>query len=250
MTLSQRFWRLFNPFGVGRRVFTPSRPDRVQDPVVKKIQVIRTVVGFVVVVWMLVSSGLVAADDGAVIDDRLNQMQVSLIALAVTFPIVVAGFIAAARPPNRRLLLRRAGKPAGALLVLVGSLALPRVITASGYAVRQEWHADPESFVTLAAYIFFLVWFSPFLLYGVGQSIVHVFRTADIHETIPPLLAILLVWELAILDVIKGAYEGVPFWVRLALTLGAPVSVTAVAMWELRRLRNLHGITPRGALLR
>jgi hypothetical protein len=32
--------------------------------------------------------------------------------------------------------------------------------------------------------------------------------------------------------------------------LGAPVSVTAVALWELRRLRTLHALTIRGALMR
>ncbi|MET9323400.1 hypothetical protein ABZX75_24885 [Streptomyces sp. NPDC003038] len=107
-----------------------------------------------------------------------------------------------------------------------------------------------ESLLTFSAYVFFLLWFAPFVLYGVVQSIIHVFRTADIHETIPPVLAILLVWELALFDVIRGAYDGVPFWMQVALTLGATLSVNAVALWELRRLRNRHGVTLRGALLR
>ncbi|UYQ65985.1 hypothetical protein [Streptomyces peucetius] len=90
----------------------------------------------------------------------------------------------------------------------------------------------------------------PFGLYGIAQSLVHAFRTADLHETIPPLLAALLVWEVALFDVFRGTYDSVPFGVRVAFTLGAPLSVTAVSMWELRRLRTRHGITLRAALLR
>lgn len=50
--------RLFNPIALGRAVFTPSRPDRVHDPMVKKVQVVRTVVGLVAITWMLLSYGL------------------------------------------------------------------------------------------------------------------------------------------------------------------------------------------------
>jgi hypothetical protein len=82
------------------------------------------------------------------------------------------------------------------------------------------------------------------------MSVVHVFRTADIHEMVPPLLVTLLVCELAVYDLIVGTYDGVPFWVRVALTFGAPLSVIAMTMWELRRLRTRHGITLRRALLR
>lgn len=85
---------------------------------------------------------------------------------------------------------------------------------------------------------------------GIAQALVHVFRMADLHETVPPLLATLLVWEVALFDVLRGAYEGVPLGVRLVFLLGAPLTVTAAAMWELRRLRTRHGITLRAALLR
>lgn len=241
------FGSLFNPIGIARRVFLPSRPGRAHDPVIKRIQVVRTVVGLVVVVWLLLSYG-VAADADAVVDDRLGQAQTTFILLAASFPVVVAGFIAAARPPNRRMLLRRVGKPVAALLVVLACVVLPRMAT--GLVEGKAIHADPEGLVRFFVYLWCLVWFVPFAMYGIVQSIVHVFRTADIHETLPPLMAILLVWELALFDVIGGTYEGVPFEVWLAFTLGAPLSVTAVALWEFRRLRRRHGITLRGVLLR
>ncbi|MFB4424998.1 hypothetical protein C5F59_028450 [Streptomyces sp. QL37] len=244
------FGRLFNPIAVGRAVFTPSRPDRVHDPAVKRAQVVRTLVGIAAITWMMLSYGL-ASDADAVVDDRFAQIRTTLIVLAVTFPVAVAVFVAAARPPNRGLFLRRVAKPAGALLALFVALAAPRLITGMGYVTEEtDWTSSPERVALLFALGAWLLWLAPFVLYGIAQSLVHVFRTADLHETVPPLLATLLVWEVAILDVFRGAYEGVPLAVRVAFTLGGPLSVTLVAMWELRRLRTRHGITLRGALLR
>ncbi|MBP2037867.1 hypothetical protein [Streptomyces avidinii] len=235
---------------MGRAVFTPSRPDRVHDPLVRRVQVLRTVIGLAALTWMLLSYK-VAPDADAVVDDRFAQIRTTLIVLAVTFPVAVAVFVAAARPPQRRVFLRRAAKPAGALLALVVTLAVPRLVTGLGYVNEEtDWTSSGARVALLFALGAFLLWLAPFALYGIGQSLVHVFRTADLHETVPPLLASLLVWEVALFDVIRGAYDGVPFAVRLAFILGAPLSVTAVAMWELRRLRTRHGITLRGALLR
>lgn len=244
------FGRLFNPIAVGRAVFTPSRPDRVHDPAVKRIQVLRSVVGLIAVTWMLLSYGP-AADADDVMDDRFGQIRTTLIALGVTFPVAVAAFVMAARPPNRRLFLRRVGKPVGALLALVVTLASPRLVTGLGYVGENtDWTASAGRVVLLFALGAFLLWLAPFALYGIAQSLVHVFRTADLHETVPPLLATLLVWEVALFDVFRGAYDGVSTGVRVAFVLGAPLTVTAVAMWELRRLRTRHAITLRAALLR
>jgi hypothetical protein len=113
-----------------------------------------------------------------------------------------------------------------------------------------NWTASAGRVGLLFALGAFSLWLAPFGFLGIAQSLVHVFRTADVHETVPPLLATLLVWEVAFFDVFRGAYDGVPFGVRVAFTLGAPLTVTAVAMWELRRLRTRHGITLRAALLR
>ncbi|MFI6856967.1 hypothetical protein [Streptomyces sp. NPDC050416] len=69
--------------------------------------------------------------------------------------------------------------------------------------------------------------------------------TVDIHQTMPPLLAMTLVWDMALIDVFTGAYAGVPGPVRAVFALGAPLSVTAVGLWE---LRVHYGISVRGVL--
>lgn len=243
------FFGLFNPFGVGRRVFKPSRADRVQDPVIRKIQIIRTVVGLAVAIWTLEFYDVANGAD-AVLDDRMNQAKSTFILLVASLPLVVAGFVAAARPPNRRMLLRRVGGPVAALFVLLIIFTVPRLLTANGYDPNDHLTADLTGVLTVVMAFWFLLSLCPFVLYGLAQSLVHVFRTADIHETVPPVLTILLVWELALFDLARGAYESAPFAARTVLTLGPPLAVTAVAMWELRRLRTRHGVTLRGALLR
>ncbi|MER6999441.1 hypothetical protein [Streptomyces sp. NPDC000410] len=92
------------------------------------------------------------------------------------------------------------------------------------------------------------LWSLGFAIYGIGLSLVHVFRTADIHEMVPPILATFLVWEMAIIDVATGAYENVPPLARIAFMMGAPVTVTALSAWEVYRLRRHHGLRLRAAL--
>ncbi|QKW05884.1 hypothetical protein HUT18_05245 [Streptomyces sp. NA04227] len=67
---------------------------------------------------------------------------------------------------------------------------------------------------------------------------------------VPPLLTVVLVWVMAVRDLFTGAYEGTPLPVRVGLVLGAPVSVSAVALWEFLRLGRHHGLMLRGALAR
>ncbi|MFB7611154.1 hypothetical protein [Streptomyces gardneri] len=67
------------------------------------------------------------------------------------------------------------------------------------------------------------------------------FRTADIHEVLPPILACVLVWEMALPYVTTGAYDQAPPGVRRLFILGVPVTVTALSWWELSRLRRHHG---------
>jgi hypothetical protein len=246
--LGRRLWSVVGPIAVGRRVFRPSRPDRVEDEAVGRVQKIRTAVGLAAVVWVMFAYRLVGSDSAErVASDRFEQSWLSICVLAATFPVVVGGFIALARPPVRRELLRRTAKPIGSLVALFAATAtFPfAVLTASQWTLT----AAGKAAVIFGNVLLFL-WVLPFVAYGIVMSLVHVFRTADIHEVVPPLLATVLVWEMAVLDVVNGAYEGAPFIVRVVFVLGAPVSVTAVALWELRRLRTLHALTIRGALMR
>ncbi|WP_328498500.1 hypothetical protein OHS59_41555 [Streptomyces sp. NBC_00414] len=244
-----RLWRTVGPIAIGRKVFTPSRPDRVDDAVVARIQKIRTVVGLAAVLWVTFSYKI-ARSAGDVASDRLNQSWINVLVLSMTFPVVVGVLIAVARPPARRELLRRTAKPVGSVVAIIAGVAVFPASVLSGLVDGRLATNVPMTVVTVVATLLTLVWVLPFVIYGIGMSLVHVFRTADIHETVPPLLAMVLVWEMALVDLFTGAYETLPAITRIVVMLGAPLSVTTVALWEQRRLRVNYGLTLRGALMR
>lgn len=248
-TRSQKILRCVrNPFYAAQRVFRPSRPDRVEDPTVGRLQRWRTVLGVVAWLWLTITYGLVsdATDVDAALSDRFDQSWVSVLALMCTFPVVLGGFVAAAQGHLRRLYLRRALRSLAAIGALLASMATFPLAMAPDPVTKGF-----RDFIGLPGKIVLGVlcaWSLGFALYGIGLALIHVLRTADIHELVPPVLAIALSWELALMDVITGAYSGVPVLARVVFMMGAPITVTAVSCWEMHRLRHHYGLHLRQAL--
>ena len=247
--LFARLWRRIGPVHAARKVFKPSRPGIVTDPAVAHMQKIRTWVGLAAVVWMSVTYKI-ADSVGEVVDNRTDQSWISVLLLAVTFPVAVGILLALVPDTARRELLRRSAKCFGAIVTLMAAVFVFPVIVLTGFAEGRFATNPAMTVVTVVALALVFVWVLPFILWGVALALTHVFRTADIHETLPPLLAMTLVWEMAVVDLFTGAYAGVPVPVRILLVLGAPASVTAVGLWELRRLRVHHGLSVQGLLMR
>lgn len=235
-----------NPFYAAQRTFRPSRPGIVHDAQVRRLQLWRTALGLAAWVGLTLAykAAVSAADVKAAADDRLDQSWSSVLVLVCTLPLVVGAFVAAAKGPLRRVYLRRALRPLGAVLAVMASMGTSALAMAPELAGFREAVGLPGKIVIAVL----CLWSVGFALYGIGLSLVHVFRTADIHEVVPPVLAGILVWEMALSDVVTGAYPQVPPAVRAVFILGAPVTVTALSWWEMRRLRVHHGLTVRDAL--
>ncbi|WP_369170188.1 hypothetical protein AB5J49_21180 [Streptomyces sp. R28] len=244
-----RLWQKIGPIHTARRVFKPSRPGIVEDPVVARMQKIRTYVGLAAMVWLSVTYKITKSMSD-VADDRLNQSWISVLVLCVTFPVVVGVLLALASPEARRELLRRSAKCFGAMVALVAAVFVFPASVLTGFVEGRFATSPVMSVLTYTGIALTFVWVLPFVIWGIGLALIHVFRTADIHEAMPPLLAMALVWEMALIDLFTDAYAGVPVPVRIVFTLGGPVSVTAVGLWELRRLRVHHGRGIQGLLMR
>ncbi|MFC9127670.1 hypothetical protein ACFT4A_12555 [Streptomyces sp. NPDC057099] len=244
-----RLRRRIGPINTARRVFKPSRPDLVEDAFIARMQKVRTLVGLGAFVYVSVAYKITDSVGDAA-SDRLDQSWISVLMLSVTFPVAVGVLLVLTAPSARRDLLRRAARSFGAIVALVAGVFVFPASVLTGF-VEGKFATNPVmSVVTWVATVFTLVWVLPFVIWGIGLALVHVFRTADIHQTMPPLLAMTLVWEMTLIDVFTGAYAGMPGPVRAVFLLGAPVSVTAVGLWELRRLRVRYGITVGGILVR
>ncbi|MFJ2931543.1 hypothetical protein ACIO8G_02125 [Streptomyces sp. NPDC087219] len=239
---------LYNPLYAAQRTFRPSRPGIVNDPEVRKLQLWRTGLGLVAWVGLMVTYNAIASADDVqgVAGERLDQSWSSVLVLVCTFPVVVGAFVAAARDGLRRVYLRRTLRPLGSVLAIMASMGTSALAMAPELAGLRDAVGLPGRILIVVLFL----WSLGFALYGIGLSLVHVFRTADIHEVLPPILAGVLVWEMALLDVITGAYDQVPTGARVIFILGAPVTVTALSCWELYRLRRNHGLTLRTALRR
>ncbi|MFC9507677.1 hypothetical protein [Streptomyces sp. NPDC057002] len=244
-----RLRRRIGPINTARRVFKPSRPDLVEDAFIARMQKIRTLVGLGAVVWVSVTYKITkSAEDVA--SDRFNQSWISVLVLSVTLPVAVGILLALTAPSARRDLLRRAARSFGAIVALVAAVFVFPASMLTGF-IEGKFATNPVmTVITWSTVVFIMVWVLPFIVWGIGLALIHVFRTADIHQTMPALLAMTLVWEMTLIDVFTGAYAGVPGPVRVMFLLGAPVSVTAVGLWELRRLRVRYGIAVGGILVR
>lgn len=237
-----------NPLRAARHVFLPSRTDRIDDHTVRWLQGMRAAAGLAAVVWLALSYRLVSSAS-ELADERFDQVWVSLCVAGATLPFITLAFIMAARPPLRRVYLRRALRPLGALGGLFGSMgAFPVAMTPETQGLRDWFQATVPGAQVIAIVAF--CWILPFAIAGIVFCTFHVFRASDVHELLPPLLAIALVWEMALVDLLSGTHAEVPFGLRVVFMLGGPLTVSAIAAYEMRRLRTRHGITMRTALAR
>ncbi|MFJ3830357.1 hypothetical protein ACIPWI_20615 [Streptomyces sp. NPDC090046] len=142
-----------------------------------------------------------AADVKAVAGARLNRSWAGVLVLVCASPVVAVALVAAARSDLRRLYLRRALRPLGAVAAVMASMDTSALAMTPELAGLRDAVGLPGK-IALGV---LCLWSIGFALYGIVLSPVHVFRTADIHEAVPPVLAGVLVWEMALLDVITGA---------------------------------------------
>ncbi|MEU1043423.1 DUF3824 domain-containing protein [Streptomyces sp. NPDC005907] len=86
------------------------------------------------------------------------------------------------------------------------------------------------------------MWLTGLVAYGAVQVNGNFFGTAGVHRCLPPLLATVTSWLMALPDLLTGDLHGLSLTMGVVFILGAPLTVTAIAALELRRLRRRYGI--------
>jgi hypothetical protein len=87
-----------------------------------------------------------------------------------------------------------------------------------------------------------LFWLAGFLLFASAKAARNAFNTAEVHAALPAVLTVVLVWDLLLVNLTVDGLPHGPVLAQLASVLGGPASVSAVAWWEMRRLRVLYGV--------
>jgi len=232
---------------VATRLFVQEGDGRIEDRTVDRVQLARTVLGAAATIALILAYNVDqnrwkdAAEGGAA------QLLIAPFVLIIAAPLVIIGFIYYAPPhlrPHLRSRLRVPLKAVGwyvlTLVVIGGTLAL------TALTVNERDGKDWWEYVLAVAALIVIVWGFPFFFMASLYSARSAFNSAQVHPMLPPVLTLALVWVFAALNLIGDGMPGGPPIVQFCSALGGPLSVTAVSLWELRRMRTRFGVTVRG----
>ncbi|MFE3771202.1 hypothetical protein [Streptomyces sp. NPDC059122] len=231
-----------------RRIF-PVRPEgRVEDPEVLRVQRIRA--------WaaLVLSGALLAVFGGRqdVADAQKQFLQRLLFApwMALLSAAVVVALLFWAAGPGTRQAMRTQLWPAGrsALWYFGAWTLVPLLFTAASKGMGLlPSGANGRSGLLLWVAVMFVCWVPFwwvifFLCFASGPALRHAFNLSTLHAALPALVTTVLVWVFAFLGLSAGGLPPGPAPLAVCAFLGGPVSVTAVAWWEIHRLRRRHGV--------
>ncbi|MGW0915319.1 hypothetical protein ACWD1Z_26750 [Streptomyces sp. NPDC002784] len=230
---------------VATRLFAQEGEGRIVDRVVDRVQLARTVLGAAATIALVLAYNA----DRDRWEDAAWGGVANLIAapfvLLIAGPLVILGFMYYAPPhlrPHLRSRLRAPLKAVGwyvlTLVVIGGVLVLATHIDA--HDGRSLWE-----YAWAVAALIVVVWGLPFFFLASLYSARSTFNSAQVHPTLPPILTLTLVWVFAAFNIIDTGMPGGPPVVQFSSMLGGPLSVTAVSLWELRRMRTRFGVTLR-----
>ncbi|MFC9127410.1 hypothetical protein ACFT4A_11240 [Streptomyces sp. NPDC057099] len=221
---------LLKPQDVARAVFHPAWIPESLDPSVERLKKFRVVAGAVA------SLGVYTFIQGGFDFTELleNAMTASVVLLFLT-PLTVGAMLYVWRRGGTVRQLRVPLLNSLKLLVLfVGCVAalLVLVRTVNG-------SAHPAVIIGVGVT---MMWMLIFTAYGAVRVSGNFFGTAAVHRCMPPLLAMVTSWLMAVPDLVTGDLHGLSLTLGIVFILGAPLTVTAIALLEMGRLRRRYGI--------
>ncbi|MEV7594693.1 hypothetical protein ACIPRL_36230 [Streptomyces sp. NPDC090085] len=244
----------------------PGQDERPDDRLIAGMQRARTLLGLAAAVWLVLAYPLTAGRQDFILG-KLFELAVSCAILLTASTIGIVTFLAAGTPDRRRDFTRRLLGPFASLLALALG---PTVFWLSFKGLKGELldGSDTTGFFAaivgrgvLSALLGFLAlaicWLLalalflasiPYTLVVAYACIATCFRASDVHQLLPALLSPFLMWSLFVFQTVNGPDIAAPPEVLYTFLLGGPLTVTALSVWEVRRLRSRWGITLRGAL--
>ncbi|WP_217144585.1 hypothetical protein [Streptomyces sp. AC627_RSS907] len=217
------------PHRVARAVFHPAWIPEAVDPSVEQLKRVRVIAGAVA------SLGVYTFVEGGFAFTELleNALTASAVLLLLT-PLTVAVML---------LVWRRTGTVRRLREPLLNSLKLLLLFIGSVVAtvVLLQWTGSSAGTAVLLTG-FVALWMAVFVGAGAFRISGNFFGTAVVHRCLPPLLATVTTWLTALPDLITGDLHGLSFTMGVVFVLGAPVTVTTIALLEMGRLKRRYGI--------
>ncbi|WP_236240776.1 hypothetical protein [Streptomyces sp. CC228A] len=228
-----------------RRVF-PADRRTVTDPSVARAQKTRA--------WAAAAASFVilaAYGSGEDWDQAWQQFTMRLAftpwLLLLSTPLVVLVLFRLAPPHARPGMRRGVGPAVRSVLWYLGAFTATPLLAWGSVLLGQELPAEPLWIPVRFLLMLPPVWTAMFVAFASGRAVRSAFNTTEVHPTLPALLTGVLVWEFAVINLAVGGLPPGPPPVQLAALLGGPASVTAVAWWEVARLRSRYGVRLRSS---
>lgn len=219
------FWK---PKYAARAVFHPAWIPESIDPAVEQLKKIRLIAGTVAAIGVYTF-----VEGGFAFDEMLENMLTASVVLLFITPLTVGVML---------FVWRRRGSVSGLkpslfnslklLLLFVGAIVLTVVLlqTAGGAGF----------FILVLGPA--VLWLIGFVARGAWHVGANFFGTAGVHRCLPPLLATVTSWLMALPDLFTGDLHGLSLGMGVLFILGAPLTVTGIALLEMRRLGQHYGI--------
>ncbi|GGW89283.1 hypothetical protein GCM10010297_08430 [Streptomyces malachitofuscus] len=218
------------PHHVAKAVFHPAWIPPSLDPTVERLKRIRVIAGAVasIGVYTVLEGGF---DITELLENALTASAVLLFLTPMTVGVML-------------FVWRRTGTVRQLRVSLLNSLKLLLLFIGCVVALVllvQTTNASGNPLVIIGIG-FTMMWMLVFVAHGAVRVSGNFFGTAAVHRCLPALLATVTSWLMAIPDLVTGDLHGLSFTMGIVFILGAPVTVTAIALLETGRLKRRYGI--------
>ncbi|MER6854646.1 hypothetical protein [Streptomyces pilosus] len=219
------------PHRVARAVFHPAWIPQSPDPSIERLKRVRVIAGGVasIGVYTVLEGGFEIAE---LVENALIASAVLLFLTPATVGVML-------------LFWRRTGTVRQLKVPLLNSLKLLLLfigcVVALVMLVRSANSAAGNPLLLLGVGAV-MMWMLVLVVSGAVRVSGNFFGTAAVHRCLPALLATVTTWLMAIPDLVTGDLHGLGLTMGVVFILGAPVTVTAIALLETDRLRRRYGI--------
>ncbi|WP_406009624.1 hypothetical protein OG440_28505 [Streptomyces sp. NBC_00637] len=217
------------PHEVAWAVFHPAWIPQALDPTVERLKRGRVIAGAVAAVGVYTF-----VQGGFAFEEMLENTAIASAVLFFLTPVTVGVMLFVWRRGGTVRQLKRPLLDSLKLLLLF----IVSVLTTVGIFRSSElFGLVPRMLLTLVG-----LWAAFFVMAGAVRLSGNFFGSAAVHRCLPPLLATVTTWLMAIPDLVAGDLHGLSLTMGIVFILGAPVTVTGLALLEMRRLKRRYGI--------
>jgi len=171
-----------------------------------------------------------------IVSDSSMQHLYAPFLIIATAPVVIAVFYFSSAPHARAALRTSLSGPLRTLVTYVIALVVSLTVQAYIYA-----NPYPRNLLLNFALITALLWAMSLLVFASITVVRTGFGLGKVNAALPALLTSILVWEWTALGGLPSEGRVIDY----LFILGGPTTVSAIAYWEIHRLRTVYGVTLR-----